>query len=147
MAKKACSFTWHVEIAGLPTDGPEIRGISYYGLNDAGLINFVRDIPESAIKPPPLQALAASVRPDIRVMMPRAQQTRVRLAEIGRDNGCGDDGVATIVGAQIEAPQVLGVQVASESGEVKSLGDHLGGSGVFESAPPNTVVIFMRHLG
>ncbi|CAK9060377.1 unnamed protein product, partial [Durusdinium trenchii] len=69
---KACCFTWNVEIAGAPTDAPRIRGISFYELNDAGKIIYVRDIPESAAKPPPLQALAAMLRPRLRVFFPRS---------------------------------------------------------------------------
>jgi len=65
--ERACCFTWHVEIAGV--DG-ETRGISFYELDDDGLISYVRDIPESVIKPPPLQALAAALRPKLRLFQP-----------------------------------------------------------------------------
>mmetsp|Transcript_1230 Transcript_1230/g.1886 ORF Transcript_1230/g.1886 Transcript_1230/m.1886 type:complete len:372 (+) Transcript_1230:51-1166(+) len=58
------SFTWEVEING--AKGP--KGISLYELNpDTNLINYVRDIPESAIKPPPLGALARVLRPGVGV--------------------------------------------------------------------------------
>eukprot|EP00438_Fugacium_kawagutii_P021611 Skav212195 [mRNA] locus=scaffold754:599424:601623:- [translate_table: standard] len=53
---RACCFTWNVEIVGASADAPRIRGISFYELNDAGKIIYVRDIPESVTKPPPLQA-------------------------------------------------------------------------------------------
>ena len=37
-------------------------------------IAYVRDIPESAVKPPPLQRLAAQLRPALRLFQPRAAQ-------------------------------------------------------------------------
>jgi len=67
---QSCCFTWHVEIAGLSNDAGSTRGISFYGLSADGLVNYVRDIPESVMKPPPLQALAAMVRPQLRVFQP-----------------------------------------------------------------------------
>lgn len=67
--QRACCFTWSVDIAGAPEDAPSIRGISFYGCDGAGKIEYVRDIPESAIKPPPLQALAALLRPQLRVLL------------------------------------------------------------------------------
>jgi len=102
--QQACCFTWHVEIAGLPSDGPEIRGISYYRLNDDGLISFVRDIAESAIKPPPLQALAAFLRPRLRTFLPN--ETVPPSTPADRDCSCGADGVANVVGTKISASQV-----------------------------------------
>lgn len=60
---RGCCFTWRVEIAG--TDG-SIKGVSYYELDDAGRVSYIRDIPEPAIKPPPLQTLAALLEPGLR---------------------------------------------------------------------------------
>ena len=39
-------------------------------------VTYVRDIPESTLKPPPLQALAAAIKPDLRTFKPllREQQ-------------------------------------------------------------------------
>jgi hypothetical protein len=60
-------FTWELEINGVP--GP--KGVSLYELNpDSKLIRYVRDIPESAIKPPPLGAMARILRPGLGVFQP-----------------------------------------------------------------------------
>ena len=43
------------------------RGVSYYeATEDGALVRYVRDIAEPAIKPAPLQALAAVVNPGLR---------------------------------------------------------------------------------
>lgn len=63
-AEKTC-FTWEVKI-----DGQEqvVKGISYYEVNsDTRKINYVRDIPESPTKPPPLGSLARKIRPGLGV--------------------------------------------------------------------------------
>jgi hypothetical protein len=61
------SFAWELEINGVP--GP--KGVSLYELNpDSKLIKYVRDIPESAIKPPPLGAMARILRPAFGVFQP-----------------------------------------------------------------------------
>lgn len=65
--ERGCCFTWRVEIAG---QEQAIRGVSYYELDDAGKVKYVRDIPEPALKPAPLQALATSVRPGLRTLWP-----------------------------------------------------------------------------
>ena len=51
----ACCFTWLVRVNG--NDGP--KGISFYGSNGEGKIDYIRDIPATA--PAPLQQLAALV--------------------------------------------------------------------------------------
>ena len=56
----ACCFTWLVRVNG--NDGP--KGISFYGSNNAGKIDYIRDIP--ATTPAPLQQLAALVNPALR---------------------------------------------------------------------------------
>jgi len=145
---KACCFTWRVEIAGLPSDGPKIRGISFYRLNEAGLISFVRDIPESALKPPPLQALAATLRPELRILLPRSEASSVTPAD--RGCSCGADGVASLMGAPVTAQDVRSVRVMGASaGSVKTLGECMGSNGgnwMFTGNQGPEVVIFLRHL-
>ena len=51
----ACCFTWLVRVNG--NDGP--KGISFYGSDAEGKIDYIRDIPATA--PAPLQQLAALV--------------------------------------------------------------------------------------
>jgi len=58
-------FTWEVCL-----DGQEdsIKGMSFYELDpESRLITYVRDVPESALKPPPLGSLARAVRPGLGV--------------------------------------------------------------------------------
>mmetsp|Transcript_23625 Transcript_23625/g.47807 ORF Transcript_23625/g.47807 Transcript_23625/m.47807 type:complete len:382 (-) Transcript_23625:54-1199(-) len=62
-------FTWEVLLEGAP-EGESIKGISYYEVNDSGLITYVRDVPESAIKPPILGKLARQFRPALGVFRP-----------------------------------------------------------------------------
>jgi hypothetical protein len=58
-------FTWEVRLDGQDT---AIKGMSFYELDpDTRLIIYVRDVPESAIKPPPLGKLARVLRPGIGV--------------------------------------------------------------------------------
>jgi hypothetical protein len=61
----SCCFTWEVAIA----DAPEtIKGISFYELDPTTRkVNYVRDVPESAIKPPILGKLARQLRPGLGV--------------------------------------------------------------------------------
>jgi len=69
------AFTWEVVLeVGVDEDGnPEaapdtIKGISFYQLDaNSKLINYVRDVPESAIKPPILGKLARDLRPGLGV--------------------------------------------------------------------------------
>eukprot|EP00966_Prymnesium_polylepis_P301081 6956893-Prymnesium_polylepis.1 len=65
--KTGCCFTWSVKVNG--ADGPE--GISFYELDRAGRVCYIRDIPAPSIKPPPLGALAAKWDPALRVFSPR----------------------------------------------------------------------------
>jgi hypothetical protein len=58
-------FTWEVRLQGQATS---IKGISFYKLDPKSrLVTYVRDIPEPAIKPPPLGALARFLRPGLGV--------------------------------------------------------------------------------
>eukprot|EP00561_Arcocellulus_cornucervis_P005422 CAMPEP_0185809274 /NCGR_PEP_ID=MMETSP1322-20130828/6111_1 /TAXON_ID=265543 /ORGANISM="Minutocellus polymorphus, Strain RCC2270" /LENGTH=336 /DNA_ID=CAMNT_0028505537 /DNA_START=125 /DNA_END=1135 /DNA_ORIENTATION=+ len=58
-------FCWEVVIA----DAPEtIKGMSLYRIDpETRLINYVRDVPESAVKPPILGKLARDLRPGLGV--------------------------------------------------------------------------------
>lgn len=65
-------FTWEVILEGAP-EGSAIKGISFYEINpDTGRITYVRDVPESGIKPPPLGKLARQFRPGVGVFKPVA---------------------------------------------------------------------------
>eukprot|EP00435_Cladocopium_sp_Y103_P019735 s738_g4.t2 len=64
---QAVGFTYTIEIAGQPRG---IRGITYYQVNDAGKVCYVRDVPESASKPPPVQQLARLLRPGLQKLQP-----------------------------------------------------------------------------
>ena len=69
-------FTWEVILEGAP-EGSAIKGISFYEINpDTGLITYVRDVPESGIKPPPLGKLARQFRPGVGVFQPVAIGSR-----------------------------------------------------------------------
>jgi len=58
-------FTWEVALDGAPDT---IKGISFYELDpESRLIRYVRDVPESAIKPPILGKLARDWRPGLGV--------------------------------------------------------------------------------
>ncbi|KAL7529954.1 hypothetical protein ACHAWF_003173 [Thalassiosira exigua] len=66
----ATCFTWEVILEGAP-EGSAIKGISFYEVDPAtGLITYVRDVPESGIKPPPLGKLARQFRPGVGVFSP-----------------------------------------------------------------------------
>lgn len=57
----SCCFTWDVVLAGAEST---VKGISFYELNsNTRKISYVRDVPESAIKPPILGKLARQLRP------------------------------------------------------------------------------------
>jgi hypothetical protein len=61
----SCCFTWEVALADAPDT---IKGISFYQLDPSTRkISYVRDIPESAIKPPILGKLARDLRPGLGV--------------------------------------------------------------------------------
>jgi len=58
-------FTWEVVLMDAPDT---IKGISFYELDpETKLIKYVRDVPESAIKPPILGKLARQLRPGLGV--------------------------------------------------------------------------------
>ncbi len=62
-----CCFTWSVLLDGVPEE-QAIKGISYYELDPISRkVSYVRDIPESAIKPPILGKLARQLRPGLGV--------------------------------------------------------------------------------
>jgi len=66
---KSSCFTWEVVLMDAPDT---IKGISFYELEDdgTGLIKYVRDVPESAIKPPIFGGLARKLRPGVGVFQP-----------------------------------------------------------------------------
>jgi len=136
---RACCFTWHVEIEGLPSDGPNIRGISFYSLNDDGLIDFVRDIPESAVKPPPLQNLAAMLRPKLRRFEPLLERSAEGKCDCNI-GVCGPSGVEWATGEVVETRSVVAQRVVTASGQDVTIGELVGDA-------PGAVVIFLRHLG
>lgn len=58
-------FTWDVCLEG---QDATIKGMSFYELDpETRLIRYVRDVPESAMKPPPLGKLARDIRPGLGV--------------------------------------------------------------------------------
>lgn len=58
-------FTWEVVLMDAPDS---IKGISLYELDpETKLVNYVRDVPESAIKPPILGKIARQLRPGLGV--------------------------------------------------------------------------------
>lgn len=61
----ATCFTWEVCLEGIENT---VKGISFYELDETTRqIKYVRDVPESAIKPPPLGNLARLLRPGLGV--------------------------------------------------------------------------------
>jgi hypothetical protein len=61
----ATCFTWEVTIEGQETS---IKGVSFYKMDPMSRqVTYVRDIPESALKPPPLGALARLLQPGLGV--------------------------------------------------------------------------------
>lgn len=70
----SCCFTWEVVLDGAPDT---IKGISFYELDpDTRKIVYVRDVPESAIKPPILGKLARDLRPGLGVFSPVPKGSR-----------------------------------------------------------------------
>ena len=67
-AKSTC-FTWEVILEGAP-EGSAIKGISFYEVNESGLVIYVRDVPESGLKPPPLGKLGRQFRPSVGTFQP-----------------------------------------------------------------------------
>lgn len=67
-------FTWEVVLMDAPDT---IKGISFYQLDEeTRLITYVRDVPESAIKPPILGKLARILRPGLGVFVGTKVGTR-----------------------------------------------------------------------
>ena len=66
--KDSCCFTFEVKIAGVEAT---TKGVSFYARNPQnGKLAYIRDIPEPAIKPPPLQSLASFLNPGLRRFQP-----------------------------------------------------------------------------
>jgi len=62
---RSTCFTWDVCLDG---QTESIKGMSFYEIDpETSLITYVRDVPESAIKPPPLGRLARALRPGLGV--------------------------------------------------------------------------------
>eukprot|EP00545_Synedropsis_sp_CCMP1620_P013923 CAMPEP_0119006458 /NCGR_PEP_ID=MMETSP1176-20130426/2304_1 /TAXON_ID=265551 /ORGANISM="Synedropsis recta cf, Strain CCMP1620" /LENGTH=342 /DNA_ID=CAMNT_0006958371 /DNA_START=27 /DNA_END=1055 /DNA_ORIENTATION=+ len=62
---ESCCFTWEVALLDAPDT---IKGISFYKLDPiTRKVSYVRDVPESAIKPPLLGKLARDFRPGLGV--------------------------------------------------------------------------------
>lgn len=62
---ESTSFTWEVRLEG---QEDTIKGVSLYEIDpETRLVNYVRDVPESAIKPPILGKLARDLRPGLGV--------------------------------------------------------------------------------
>ena len=92
--EESCCFTWKVDLG--VEGAARVKGVSFYECEsipgmierrgEDGVVSqvkgkevrvtYVRDIPESTLKPPPLQALAAAIKPDLRTFKPllREQQ-------------------------------------------------------------------------
>jgi len=64
---KAVGFTYHIDVAGQPG---AVKGITYYEVNEKGKVVYVRDVPESPTKPPPIQQVARLLRPGLRRLQP-----------------------------------------------------------------------------
>ncbi|CAE7763608.1 unnamed protein product [Symbiodinium sp. CCMP2456] len=56
--EKAVGFTYHIDVAG---QSRGIRGVTFYEIDDQGKVKYVRDVPESATKPPPVQQAPKSI--------------------------------------------------------------------------------------
>ena len=62
---QSCCFTWDVCLDGATET---IKGMSFYEIDpETKKVCYVRDVPESAIKPPPLGKLARDLRPGLGV--------------------------------------------------------------------------------
>lgn len=137
----SCCFTWHIEIAGLPDDAPKVRGISFYELDSAGKISYVRDVPESVLKPPPLQAAATFVRPQLRTFQPRSRSILAGVKASEPPCNCAQGGgIVWPTGEFVEGPTLLAQQVTNTNGELVRLGDQQGNA-------EGSVVLFLRHFG
>lgn len=135
---RACCFTWNVEISGASSDAPRTRGISFYELNNEGEIAYVRDIPESLAKPPPLQAIAAAIRPKLRVFQPRSTVVSGEAAT-SRCNCADAGGVVWPTGECVDGETVLAQLVTGSDARRRPISEEVG--------PANgAVVVFLRHL-
>ncbi|XRB03658.1 DUF4281 domain-containing protein [Pycnococcus provasolii] len=77
----SCVFCWEVDL-GMGEDADRVQGISFYGGDGKGGIQYVRDIPAPTAKPPPLQELAAKFDPALRVFQPSPMEaSAVELAK------------------------------------------------------------------
>ena len=72
---EACCFTWEVDLG--VEGASRVKGISFYECEKTAKeasggvrVTYVRDIPESVMKPPPMQVLAAVIDPALRVFSP-----------------------------------------------------------------------------
>ena len=73
---RACAFCWEVDL-GLGESARNVKGISFYELDDDAQIAYVRDIPEPAIKPAPLPRLYSALGkldPALKVTQPSAYE-------------------------------------------------------------------------
>ena len=64
--EKSTAFTWRIKVNG----NEAADGVSFYDTNAEGKVDFIRDIPSPLITPAPVQALAALMRPKLRVFEP-----------------------------------------------------------------------------
>mmetsp|Transcript_26995 Transcript_26995/g.89588 ORF Transcript_26995/g.89588 Transcript_26995/m.89588 type:complete len:424 (-) Transcript_26995:104-1375(-) len=64
---QAVGFTYTIEIKGQPRG---IKGATFYEVDREGKVCYVRDVPESATKPPPVQYAARLLRPGLRRLQP-----------------------------------------------------------------------------
>lgn len=72
---RSTCFCWEVVLDGVEQT---TKGLSLYELNErTGLIDYVRDVPESAIKPPVLGRVARLVRPGLGVFTGVVEGSRV----------------------------------------------------------------------
>ncbi|CAE7245764.1 unnamed protein product [Symbiodinium sp. CCMP2456] len=142
---RACCFTWNVEISGASSDAPRTRGISFYELNNEGEIAYVRDIPESLAKPPPLQAIAAAIRPKLRVFQPRSTVVSGEAAT-SRCNCADAGGVVTLTAAASDA-SVGFVPAMSQEIEVRPLPPSSTGTLAFISERTLQLVAQIRQSG
>ena len=79
--ERACAFTWKVVVNG--QDGPS--GVSFYEVDEAGAVCFIRDIPApSPAGFRPLAALAEAVDPELRLLSPaKLASAALGVASVG----------------------------------------------------------------
>eukprot|EP00793_Prasinoderma_coloniale_P000270 PRCOL_00005254-RA len=84
--ESACAFCWEVDL-GMGEGARRVKGISFYELDQDGKIAYVRDIPEPAIKPPPMPAIYAALGkldPALKVVIPSPYEPAVKLEGLKR---------------------------------------------------------------